>query len=293
MKTKVLSLLSIVLTTFFIASCSNDDDNNNQNNIDVPNAVLTAFSSEYPTVANAKWEYENPYYIADFTDTGNDTEVWYNTDGTMMLAVQDLKSSQLPQAVLSAIAASNYKGWTFDDAKSIVRKGFSELYKVEMDDPASKKDVTLYYAANGTLIKEVAEVDNTPLKPIVIPQKIMDQLNMIFPPATYKIVDFDIDDTTKNYEVELYESNVAIEAVFDPQQTLQYYQWKTSFEAVARVVQNAFLEAGYAQTHIDDIYFRQTPNAAEPENAASYVFELEVNGKELVAIFNENGKRLQ
>lgn len=290
MKTKLLSLLGIALIAFFAASCSSDDD---KNSIDVPNAVLTAFNNEYPTVVSPTWEFEDPYYVAEFKYNGNETEVWYNTAGTMLLTVEELQSSQLPQAIKANIASSKYSAWTYDGVDLIQRDGFSSIYRVELDDPKSEGEVTLYYTASGVLIKEVPDIDNTPLKPVTIPQKIMDQLTQNFPSSTYSIVDFDIDSTTKNYEVDLFGGNRAIEVVFDPQQNLLYWEWETSYKDVPTVVQDAFLAAGYTVAQIDDIYFRETPNADPRENVTTYVFELEVNDKDVVVIFNENGKQLQ
>lgn len=290
MKTKLLSLLGIALIAFFAASCSSDDD---KSSIDVPNAVLTAFNNEYPTVVSPTWEFEDPYYVAEFKYNGNETEVWYNTAGTMLLTVEDLQSSQLPQSIKANIASSKYSAWTYDDVNLIQRDGFSSIYRVELDDPTSEGEVTLYYTVSGVLIKEVPDIDNTPLKPVVIPQKIMDQLNQTFPSSTYSIVDFDIDSTTKNYEVDLFGGNRAIEVVFDSQQNLLYWEWETSYKDVAPAVQDAFLAAGYTVAQIDDIYFRETPNADPRENVTTYVFELEVNDKDVVVIFNENGKQLQ
>lgn len=290
MKTKLLSLLGIALIAFFAASCSSDDD---KNSIDVPNAVLTAFNNEYPTVVSPTWEFEDPYYVAKFKYNGNETDVWYNTAGTMLLTVEELQSSQLPQAIKANIASSKYSAWTYDGVDLIQRDGFSSIYRVELDDPKSEGEVTLYYTASGVLIKEVPDIDNTPLKPVTIPQKIMDQLTQNFPSSTYSIVDFDIDSTTKNYEVDLFGGNRAIEVVFDPQQNLLYWEWETSYKDVPTVVQDAFLAAGYTVAQIDDIYFRETPNADPRENVTTYVFELEVNDKDVVVIFNENGKQLQ
>lgn len=290
MKTKLLSLLGIALIAFFAASCSSDDD---KSSIDVPNAVLTAFNNEYPTVVSPTWEFEDPYYVAEFKYNGNETEVWYNTAGTMLLTVEDLQSSQLPQSIKANIASSKYSAWTYDDVNLIQRDGFSSIYRVELDDPTSEGEVTLYYTVSGVLIKEVPDIDNTPLKPVVIPQKIMDQLTQNFPSSTYSIVDFDIDSTTKNYEVDLFGGNRAIEVVFDSQQNLLYWEWETSYKDVAPAVQDAFLAAGYTVAQIDDIYFRETPNADPRENVTTYVFELEVNDKDVVVIFNENGKQLQ
>ena len=263
------------------------------NNIDVPNAVLTAFNSQYPTVSNPTWEYKDPYYVAEFKSGATETDVWYQANGTMMLTIVDMPAANLPQLITTAIASSPYKAWSYDDAVMIQRDGFVTLYKVEMENPSNKDEVTLYYSEEGVLVKEVPEIDNTPLNPVVIPQKIMDQINANFPSSIYKIIDYDIDATTKYYEVDLYVDNLVVEVLFDANQKLLYWEWETTYVKVTDVVKKAFLDAGYTQEQIDDIYYRETPDADPRENVTTYVFELDVNGKDVVVIFNENGKQLQ
>lgn len=268
-------------------SCSKDDDND-INPVNVPSAVMSAFNQAYPNTS-AKWSLNDNYYVAEFGNDNNEVDVWFTSEGTIMLTVREMPASELPQAIKTAIQETKYAAWKIDDVNLIQRKGFENLYKVEMDDLKSDNEVTLYYTTSGVLVKEVPEIDNTPVTPVVIPQKMIDQINIYFPKNGYTIVDYDYESSTKTYEVDIIEDNIAIEIVFDNNQTLYYWQWETTFAKVAPNVQTAFKNLGYTESQIDDIYFRQTPNASPRENVTSYIFELEINGIDKTVILNENG----
>lgn len=287
MKTKILTLLCIIMLGGLMFSCSKDDDND-INPVNVPSAVMSAFNQAYPNTS-AKWSLNDNYYVAEFGNDNNEVDVWFTSEGTIMLTVREMPASELPQAIKTAIQETKYAAWKIDDVNLIQRKGFENLYKVEMDDLISDNEVTLYYTTSGVLVKEVPEIDNTPVTPVVIPQKMIDQINIYFPKNGYTIVDYDYESSTKTYEVDIIEDNIAIEIVFDNNQTLYYWQWETTFAKVAPNVQTAFKNLGYTESQIDDIYFRQTPNASPRENVTSYIFELEINGIDKTVILNENG----
>lgn len=288
MKAKLLTLFSvIVMATMFFSCSSNDDDNIKP--VDVPSAVTAAFNNAYPNTT-PKWSVNDTYYVAEFGNDNNEVDVWFTADGTIMLTVKEIPVANMPAAIKTAIQGTKYAGWTYDDVKLIQRKGFDALYKVEMDDPKSDNDVTLYYTATGVLVKEVPDIDNTPITPAVVPQKILDALNSTFGTA-YTILDFD-KESNNTYEVDLIlkaDPTLVIEVVFDSSQNLTYWQWETTYAKVLDVVKNAYLKLGYTANQIDDIYYRETPNASPRENVSTYIFEIEVNNVDRQIIINENG----
>lgn len=284
MKTKFLILLTLILMTGITISCSKDDDNVN---VQVPSAVTSAFQKSYPNIS-PKWEYENPYYVAEFKYNSDETEVWYNPDGSWMMTVTDIPSTKLPAAITQAIAASKYASWKYDDVKLIDREGFEQLYKVEMEGAGTDNEVTLYYAENGTLIKEIPDIDNnTTVKPIVIPQKIQSYLDQNFPSSQYKVIDLDIDDTTGNYEVEVIKGTQSTEVVFSQQQEFLYSEYEIEWSAVPTAVQNSFNASGYTQNQIDDIYNRTTA-----DKQTLYVFDLDINNKDILLIYDTEGNKI-
>ncbi|MGL5730685.1 MAG: PepSY-like domain-containing protein [Bacteroidales bacterium] len=287
MKAKLLTLFSVILMTTVFFSCSKNDDDNIKP-VDVPSAVTAAFNNAYPNTT-PKWSLNDTYYVAEFGNDNNEVDVWFTADGTIMLTVKEIPVANMPAAIKTAIQGTKYATWTYDDAKLVQRKGFDDLYKVEMDDPKSDSDVTLYYTASGVLIKEVPDIDNTPITPAVVPQKIIDQLDQYFPDKVYKILDFDYEASTKTYEVDIIEYNIPIEVVFNNSQVLVYWEWETTYAKVLDFFKNAYLYLGYTVNQIDDIYYRETPDASPRENVSTYVFEIEVNNIDRQIIINENG----
>lgn len=291
MKTKFLTLISIILFgSLLFTSCNNDDDDKN-NNVNVPGVVLSAFTKEYPNV-KPDWSIKNTYYVAEFGNDDNEVDVWFTADGVVMLTVKEIPVSQLPAAIKTAISQNkNYSSWTIDDVKLINRKDFDVLYKVEMDDPKSESDVTLYYNAAGVLVKEVPDIDNNPIIPAVVPQKITDALNERFGENKYKIADFD-KEVNNTYDVDIIlnaDPTKSIEVIFNNSYALMHYQWETIFAKVAPNVQTAFKNLGYTEAQIDDIYYRQTPDATPRENVTTYIFEVESSPKDIIIVINENG----
>lgn len=254
--------------------------------INVPDVVATTFQKSFPNIS-PEWDYEAPYYVAEFKYNNNETEAWYNADGSWAMTVTELPSSKLPAAISQAISTSKYAAWKYDEVKLIDRNGFDKLYKVEMEEKGSSdNEVTLYYAENGTLVKEVPDIDkDNVIKPMVLPQQIQSYLDQNFPAAQYRVVDVDIDDVTGNYEVEVLKGLQVTEIVFSSQQVFLYSEYEINWADVPVAVQNGFSAAGYTRNQIDDIYNRTTA-----DNQTVYVFEVEVGNKDLVVIFDAEGK---
>lgn len=289
MKTKFLTLITMILLGGLIfTSCDKNDDNDNQN-LNVPGVVLNAFTKEYPNV-KPNWSLNDNYYVAEFGNDDNEVDVWFTSDGVIMLTVKEIPSAQLPAAIKTAIQTTKYATWTTDDVKLIQRNGFDDLYKVEMDDPKSESDVTLYYTKDGVLVKEVPDIDNTPIVPAVVPQKITDALNETFGTGKYKIADFDKE--TNGYDADIILSAdpmKSIEVIFNNSYIIVYYQWEITYNEVLPVVQNAFKKLGYSEAQIDDIYYRQTPEATPRENVTTYIFEVDASPKDMIVIINQDG----
>lgn len=53
---------------------------------DVPEAVMTAFTSKYPKASDTEWEIEKEdgklYYEAEFKEDGKNKEAYFRPDGT-------------------------------------------------------------------------------------------------------------------------------------------------------------------------------------------------------------------
>ena len=126
---------------------SGDDDLNPN---DIPSAVMATFKSLYPTAQRVEWEREGHLYKAEFDLNGSEYDVFFLSDGTWVRSVIELnlRTTNLPQAVQQYLA-TNYAGWTIDDADLIQTPG-DEYYKLELEK-RGQQDVKLYIRADGSI----------------------------------------------------------------------------------------------------------------------------------------------
>ena len=123
------------------------DDDLNPNGI--PNVVMNAFKSLYPTAQRVEWEREKHLYKAEFDLNGSEYEVFFQSDGTWVRTEIELnlRTTKLPQAVQQYLA-TNYAGWTIDDA-DLIQTPTDEYYVLELEK-RGQKDVKLYIRADGS-----------------------------------------------------------------------------------------------------------------------------------------------
>ncbi|MBI1782236.1 MAG: PepSY-like domain-containing protein [Sphingobacteriales bacterium] len=116
----------------------------------VPTAVKTAFTKQYPGV-NAKWEKEKGKYEAGFKQqNGLDMSVLYESNGTMVESEVDIKVADLPAKVLNYVK-EYYKGKKIKEGAKITKADGTVNYEAEVDG----KD--LIFDAGGEFIKEVKD----------------------------------------------------------------------------------------------------------------------------------------
>ena len=116
----------------------------------IPNVVIATFKSLYPTAQRVEWEREGHLYKAEFDLNGSEYDVFFLSDGTWVRSVIELnlRTTNLPQAVQQYLA-TNYAGWTIDDADLIQTPG-DEYYKLELEK-RGQQDVKLYIRADGSI----------------------------------------------------------------------------------------------------------------------------------------------
>lgn len=159
---KLKSLLYIMAASAIglgAASCGDDNDDININQ--VPQKVQQAVSSMFPGQNVLSWEQVPPYYIAEFMQSGFETEAWFGADGTWAMTETDYDSNTayLPIEVQEAFAQSEYSQWIVDDVQTYKRT-FDSFCVIEVES-ATSPDVSLFYSADGVLLNQVQEFDIT------------------------------------------------------------------------------------------------------------------------------------
>lgn len=167
----IVSLPAVLL----FAACDKGDPSTSEDNqldayyssvpayVSIPNkAVLDAFNKDFPGSTNTAWEISNNVYKASFTsisgvkssnddsDDDDRCEAWYSDDGRRLQSKDDIRTSDLPQAVKDAIIAK-YPGYHIDDA-DIVRRGDDVFYEIEVEK--GDDDIEFYINADGSFREE-------------------------------------------------------------------------------------------------------------------------------------------
>ena len=279
-KIKFMIFALIALFTTTLTSCSDDDDNASVK--DLPSTVQRAFSNKYPTAKVDKWEKKDAYYVVDFTmpesraKGGIKATAWFDNDSWKMTERDDA-FEHLPEAVRIAFKASMYAEWRIDDIDVVERFGMETMFVIEVKN--GKTEINLYFFADGTLFKKIADRDYDDYLP-EIPSKILEALVKMFP--GYVILDAEFEDG--NFEIEIRLGNKTYEIVFDCNFKWVHSKWEVSPSDLPDAVL-LFIADNYPGYKIDDIDMYNTLF-----HGVYYVIELEKGDHEVKIIINESGK---
>lgn len=163
MKTKFYGLFLALCSALALTSCNNDDDDIRLS--DVPNVVVDSFEAKFPNASRTEWENKNGYIIADFWQDGMETKVWYNTSGDWLMTEYDFEEnlSALPQAIQNAFQASAYATWRIDNIDKYERP--NDLFYLIEVETKGQADRNLYYAEDGSLLKDEVDKENDAVTP--------------------------------------------------------------------------------------------------------------------------------
>ncbi|HZY39433.1 MAG TPA: PepSY-like domain-containing protein [Mucilaginibacter sp.] len=133
---------------------------------DVPQAVLTAFSTKYPQAQVKKWKPSGDTYLARFTNDNKKYQASYSKTGEWISTEREIdRPSGLPTELQSFLKTSTYASWHIDDMKR-VRTPMQNMYVIKLDnhsgspfdyeDMGSAENKSLSFNDNGKLIKVVS-----------------------------------------------------------------------------------------------------------------------------------------
>lgn len=125
---KSILLLAIGFTTFTSFA-------QKMKEADVPTAVKTTFSKQYPGIKGAKWEKENDNYEAEFDYNKVETSALFNAAGSLLETEIEIKTSELPKTV-SEYVAKNLAGKKIKEASKITDAKGVVTYEAEVDEAA-------------------------------------------------------------------------------------------------------------------------------------------------------------
>lgn len=116
---------------------------------DVPEAVRSAFQSQFANASDVDWKMMKGKYKAKFEMGDVDHMAEFTSTGELVSKGMEIDKNEVPTLVSDAVK-TGYAGKNIDEVYR-VEKGGSTYYMVKLDGDPDKK---LMYDAQGKLVKE-------------------------------------------------------------------------------------------------------------------------------------------
>jgi hypothetical protein len=117
-----------------------------------PDSVKKAFAKKFPTATKVSWGVEGPKeWEAEFTFEGSKISANFSDDGTWLETEREIKSVDLPKAVLESVK-SKYSDWKIVEADKTETSKNGTIYEVDLKKGMKSK--SLAFKENGMSIKE-------------------------------------------------------------------------------------------------------------------------------------------
>jgi hypothetical protein len=109
---RLYTILAVVVAAMALISCDKYEDGK------PAKSVRAEFNKMYPDAKDVEWEPQRGFWVVSF-ETGTPPDVvehdaWYDVDGGWIRTETEVYADALPQAVLDAIAASEYASAVID-----------------------------------------------------------------------------------------------------------------------------------------------------------------------------------
>ena len=153
MKTFLTAAVGLLLSAA-ASSCSKDGS---APDIIVPDAVLTAFKTEYPAAKDVEWDAEGPNFEVDFEDGKTGRAILYAPDASVLERTEEVPLSTLPQAIPTYIE-NHYSGYSLEEAERSQTSEGAVSYEVEIEQGKSTKEIE--FDAAGNFVGEEIEDDD-------------------------------------------------------------------------------------------------------------------------------------
>lgn len=170
----------------------------------------------------------------------------------------DLPLNQLPTAISNDIKQGKYAGWKIEEADTIGRAGMGTVYKVEVEVEKAEQETDLYYTLYGDLIKAVDNAKDDVDRPISVPEKVADLMELTFQGAEL----LDIENTTFGVQLAILDGKTLKIVELTQIYTWKSTTWKVSEQEVPTVIMDAFKASEYGNDPVESIYMFTDANGA-------------------------------
>lgn len=117
----------------------------------IPASVISSFKTRFPGVTDVRWEKELSEYEANFKMNGNEISANFDANGKWLETEIEIKVSELPVAVQSAIH-TYFSGYEIEEASKVESLRHGNCYEAEIEKGEETLDVL--FSADGKLISQ-------------------------------------------------------------------------------------------------------------------------------------------
>ena len=142
MKTTIVTISALLLAIFSFAQKVSEKN--------IPEAVKTAFHTQFPSVINPKWDKEGDHYEASFHLNKNSVSLLFDVKGAIIETETEIDMNQLP-AGISDYVKKHYPGKKIRESAKITDAKGVESFEVEI------KGIDLLFDNSGKFIKETKD----------------------------------------------------------------------------------------------------------------------------------------
>lgn len=276
MKSWIVKILGAMSLTCLLAmsSCSSDEQPIVENGTlpeNVPASVYEDFRASFPDAADVSWSVADGYAVATFTlsetrSAAGKTSVWYELkDAQKKMQCRTIAFETLPEAVRAAFAGSEY-GADAEDATAGMLTRYAAgtvetvyfLRVTTTTDGAETAETTLYYTADGVLVKLTSEVvydsnygdmgpNHRDWLPRTSPDYVAEFVSRNYPQAKYLYI-YEGRELTK---VKILDGRKARMLLFDAEGNWLSTQTQLHTDELPEAVLAAFRFSDYADRRID------------------------------------------
>lgn len=265
----VNTLLGVATAVVLAVGCEKADQGSNPSG-EVSPQVLEAFATRFPGAQQVSWAVKGEYAVASFSwnnpqaaSTSALCTAWFdNQQGSWSMTEREIPYSALPQAVKTAFETSEYADWRIDNEVDVLTRSGEvepEIYVIEAEQ--ADREVDLYYAPDGVLVKTMADAgpdydygDFIPSQPV---SGIDEYIAAHYPGA--RVVD--VDRESEGTEVEIIDNGVARDLYFDRNSSWLYTQTELRRSQLPATVVGAWEGSEYAESRgyrLDDADYFET-----------------------------------
>jgi hypothetical protein len=151
---KAMLILFISAFGIFVMGQKTEKEEKNESKIDVPAAVKSTFTKDFPAVKEAKWDAENEGFEAEFQLDGVEHSANYDKTGHRTEIEVAIKSEELPKAALEYIK-TNYATYELKEAAKITDDKNVVTYEAEVG--LKDESFDLIFDASGKFISKESD----------------------------------------------------------------------------------------------------------------------------------------